>query len=103
DFKYPPFVKLIQITLRDRNYQKMRQAANWYAKAMRVPFSRQVLGPEDPAIGRIRNQYITHIMLKIPHNHSVKQTKQNLQRIHNQFSAIKEFRSVRVIIDVDPI
>lgn len=103
DFKYPPFVKLIQITLRDRNYQKMRQAANWYAKAMRVPFSRQVLGPEDPAIGRIRNQYITHIMLKIPHNHSVKQTKQNLQRIHNQFSAIREFRSVRVIIDVDPI
>ena len=103
DFKYPPFVKLIQITLRDRNYQKMRQAANWYAKAMRVPFSSQVLGPEDPAIGRIRNQYITHIMLKIPHNHSVKQTKQNLQRIHNQFSAIKEFRSVRVIIDVDPI
>lgn len=103
DFKYPPFVKLIQITLRDRNYQKMRQAANWYAKAMRVPFSKQVLGPEDPAIGRIRNQYITHIMLKIPHNHSVKQTKQNLQRIHNQFSAIKEFRSVRVIIDVDPI
>lgn len=44
DFKYPPFVRLIQITLRDRSYDKMRQAANWYAKAMRVPFSSQVLG-----------------------------------------------------------
>lgn len=103
DFDYPPFVKLIQITLRDRNYQKMRQAAAWYASAMRVPFTSQVLGPVDPAIGRIRNLYLTHIMLKIPNNHSIKQTKNNLQRIHNQFESIRDFRSVRVIIDVDPI
>ena len=103
DFGYPPFVKLVQITLRDRNYQKMRQAASWYAQAMRVPFSTQVLGPEDPAVGRIRNQYLTHIMLKIPSHHSIKQTKDNLQRIHSQFESIKGFRSVRVVIDVDPI
>lgn len=103
DFSYPPFVKLIQITLRDRNYQKMRNAAKWYAQAMRVPFPSQVLGPEDPAVGRIRNQYLTHIMLKIPQNHSVKQTKQNLQRIHNKFESIRDFRSVRVIVDVDPV
>lgn len=103
DFDYPPFVKLIQITLRDRNYQKMRSAASWYAQAMRVPFSSRVLGPEDPSVGRVRNQYLTHIMLKIPSNHSIKQTKNNLQRIHNQFESIRDFRSVRVIIDVDPI
>lgn len=102
-FGYPPFVKLIQITLRDRNYQKMKQAANWYARAMRVPFTSQVLGPEDPSIGRIRNQYLTHIILKIPTHHSIKQTKNNLQRIHNQFESIREFRSVRVVLDVDPI
>ena len=103
DFQYPPFVKLIQITLRDRNYHKMKKAANWYAQAMRVPFDSRVLGPEDPSVGRVRNQYLTHIMLKIPQNHSVKQTKNNLQRIHSQFESIKDFRSVRVIIDVDPI
>lgn len=103
EFDYPPFVKLIQITVKDRNYQKMKHAANWYAQAMRIPFSTQVLGPEDPAVGRVRNQYLTHIILKIPQHHSIKQTKYNLARIHSKFESIRDFRSVRVVIDVDPV
>lgn len=103
EYDYPPFVKLIQLTFRDRTYQKMKDAATWYANAMRVPFSSRVLGPVEPAVGRVRNQYLTHVMLKIPQAQSIKQTKDNLQRIQNQFETIKNFRSVRVIIDVDPV
>jgi len=102
-FQYPPFVKLIQLTFRDRDYQRMRQAATWYANAMRSQFPTQVLGPEDPSVGRIRNQYLTHIILKIPNEKLLKQSKRHLQLIQNRFSSIKQYRSVRVTIDVDPI
>lgn len=100
-FKYPPFYRLIKITLKDRKFTKMQQAAHWLAETLKLIFKENVLGPEQPPVGRIRNEYITNILIKIPANQSLSISKKNIQKSVKAFLAIKDFRSVRLVIDVD--
>jgi primosomal protein N' (replication factor Y) len=100
-FKYPPFYRTIKITFKHRNYDVMQKASVWFARALRVQFEENVLGPEPPAVGRVRNQFITNVMLKIPKQQSLGKTKTVVGKIQQSFSAIKDFSSVKLIIDVD--
>ncbi|WP_340199117.1 primosomal protein N' [Ascidiimonas sp. W6] len=101
-FKYPPFFRLIRITFRHKDFNKLNEGAAWFAKAMRNNFGAYVLGPEQPAIGRIRNEYIKHITLKIPKKQPLGQTKVVIKRIDKSFKAVTFYRSIRVIYNVDP-
>ena len=76
-------------------------AADWYAKSLKQFFKTNVLGPEFPPVSRIRNLYHKNILIKIPQNQSLPKTKEAIVRIDNSFNAVKDFRSVRVIINVD--
>jgi len=60
-----------------------------------------VLGPEEPAINRIRNEYIRTIMIKIPHNISVISTKKTIQKILNSFDNVVQYRAIKVALNVD--
>jgi len=100
-YKYPPFYRLIKITLRHKNYNKVNEGGHWLATSMRNSFGEYVLGPEFPPISRIRNQYIKIILLKIPSHQSVKSTKEILHKIENSFNAIANYRSIRLIFNVD--
>lgn len=101
NFKYPPIFRLIKITFKHRNYNKVNIAADWYAKSLRMVFKTDILGPEFPPVSRIRNQFIKHIIVKIPPKHSVSKTKEAIIKINNSFFAVKDFRAVRVILNVD--
>jgi primosomal protein N' (replication factor Y) len=59
-----------------------------------------VLGPEEPAINRIRNEYIRTIMVKIPQN-AIGSTKKTIQKILNSFEAIAQYRAIKVTVNVD--
>ncbi len=66
NFKYPPFHRLIRITLKHRDYQKIEEASIWLAKALRQTLGPDaVLGPETPSVARIRNQYRRNVLIKI--------------------------------------
>ena len=101
NFKYPPVYKQIKITLKHKDYIKVDTASNWLAKSLRNVFDSYVLGPESPPISRIRNQFHKNILIKIPKNQSLSKTKEAIIKINNSFSSIKDFRSVRVILNVD--
>ncbi|MBZ9631888.1 primosomal protein N' [Salegentibacter sp. LM13S] len=103
NYKYPPFYRLIRITLKCRDYSKTNEAADWLAVGMKNVFKENVLGPEFPPVARIRNEYYKNILLKIPQQQSLGKTKEVLQRIMGSFNAIGAFRSVKVVINVDPI
>jgi len=62
-----------------------------------------VLGPEYPLISRIRNYYHKDILLKIERNSSVKKAKTIIDTIISNLQEQKDFRSLRVFIDVDPV
>lgn len=101
-YKYPPFYKLIRITLKHKDYNKLNDAADWYAKGLKNMFKVGVLGPEFPVVSRVRNQYIKHILLKIPPALALKPVKESLLRLEKSFEAVGPFKGVRIIFNVDP-
>ncbi|MFK8281819.1 replication restart helicase PriA [Capnocytophaga cynodegmi] len=105
EFHYPPFVRLIKITFKHSDFNKVNEGAEWFAEALRQGFSQQqllqVLGPEFPLVSRIRNEYIKDILVKIPPEISVESVKKYILRTEISFQSIANFRSVRVIFNVE--
>jgi len=100
-FKYPPIFRMIKITLKHKDYQKVDVGADWYARSLRTVFGQHVLGPEFPPVARIRNQYLKNILIKIPQKQSLGRTKEAILKINTSFLAVKDFRPIRVILNVD--
>jgi len=100
-YKYPPYYRLIKITLKHKDYNRVDTGVNWLTKALQNSFGEYVLGPTAPAVSRIRNQYIKNIVIKIPPKQSLISTKKQLQKIKNTFEAVSDFRPIRFIIDID--
>ncbi|MBD0823958.1 replication restart helicase PriA [Aestuariibaculum marinum] len=101
NFKYPPIYKQIKITLKHKDYLNVENASIWYAKSLRNAFGDYVLGPESPPVARIRNQFHKNILVKIPKKQSLAKTKEAITKINNSFLSIKDFRSVKVVLNVD--
>ncbi len=101
-YQYPPYFRLIRLTLKCRDYSKTNEAAEWLARALENVFDRYVLGPEFPPVARIRNEYYKNILIKIPKKQSLGKTKNMVHRILTTFRAISAYRSVRVVVNVDP-
>ena len=101
-YKYPPFYRLIRITLKGRDYSRVNEGADWLATSLKNSFYENVLGPEFPPVARIRNEYYKNILLKIPQNQSLSKTKEVVGKVLSSFRAIGAYRSVRAIINVDP-
>nr|WP_299388916.1 primosomal protein N' [Allomuricauda sp.] len=102
-FKYPPVVRIIKITLKDKDFNKLNEASEWLASSLRNVLGHQVLGPEYPPVGRIRREYLKNIIVKLPKRVAVDQTKNSIKRIEKTFNAISKYKSVRLVYNVDHI
>ncbi|WP_066217690.1 replication restart helicase PriA [Formosa haliotis] len=101
NFKYPPVYRLIRVTLKHKDFNRVNNASIWLGTALRQVFGDYVLGPVDPPVSRIRNQFHKNIMIKIPQKQSLGGTKKAIVKINNSFMNVKDFRSVRLIMNVD--
>tara|TARA_R110000796_G_scaffold252631_3_gene389425 strand:+ start:81819 stop:84275 length:2457 start_codon:yes stop_codon:yes gene_type:complete len=101
--KYPPVNRIIKITFKHKDYNKLNEAAEWFTKGLRNAFGIHVLGPEFPPVARIRNQYLKNVLIKIPNGQSLIKTKNSIKKIEKSFNAISQYTSVRVIYNVDYI
>jgi primosomal protein N' (replication factor Y) len=62
-----------------------------------------VFGPGDPMVPKIRNQYLKRILIKINRGSGkLSEIKTRIQEAINTFSKEKEFRKIRVVVNVDP-
>lgn len=102
NFKYPPFYRLVRISLRHKDYEKVKDAAQWLYNVLTQQLGVTVLGPEEPGINRIRNEYIRTIMIKIPQGAALGGTKKAIEKILGSFDAVPQYRSVRVTLNADP-
>ncbi|MGL2964700.1 replication restart helicase PriA [Flavobacterium sp. RSB2_4_14] len=98
---YPPFYRLIKLTLKHRDFEKLKEGSMWLYQVLKQHLSIPVLGPEEPAIGRIRNEYIRTIMIKIPNETSVQGTKKTIQKVLNSFDVVSQYRTIKVTVNVD--
>ena len=101
NYKYPPIYRQVKITLKHKDYNRVEAASVWLAKSLKQVFKDNVLGPESPPISRIRNQFHKNILVKIPKQQSLSKTKEAIIKINNSFLSIKDFRSVKIILNVD--
>jgi primosomal protein N' (replication factor Y) len=100
-YKYPPYFRIIKLTLKHRDFDKLKEGSMWLYQVLNQNLNIPVLGPEEPAISRIRNEYIRNIMIKIPQNISIVNTKKTIQKILNSFDAVAQFRAIKVSINID--
>ncbi len=100
-FNYPPHFRTIKITFKHRNFNTMQKASVWFGEVLRLQLEDQVLGPVSPPVARIRNEFISNILIKIPKEKSIVKVKKFVAKVQQRFNAVKEFSRVKVTIDVD--
>jgi len=100
-YNYPPYFKLIKLTLKHRDFDKLKEGSMWLYQVIKQNLSIPVLGPEEPPISRIRNEYIRTILIKIPQKNSLQATKKTIQKMLNSFESVASYRSIKVAVNVD--
>jgi len=100
-YQYPPYFRLIKLTLKHRDFDKLKEGSMWLYQVMQQNLKIPVLGPEEPPIGRIRNEYIRTILVKIPQNQPLQGTKKTIQKILDSFDTVSQFRAIKIAVNVD--
>jgi primosomal protein N' (replication factor Y) len=101
EFLYPPFSRLVNLTLKHKDKDTVKEASNKLAESLRLDFKDHIVGPATPVIGRMRNQYLMEIMIKMPKDGAVKY-KKVIQHHINLLLSEKKYKSITIIADVDP-
>jgi primosomal protein N' (replication factor Y) len=100
-YKYPPYFRIIKLTIKHREFDKLKEGSMWLYQVLSQNLNMPVLGPEEPAISRIRNEYIRTILIKIPQNLHLGNTKKTIQKMLNSFEAVAQYRAIKVVVNVD--
>ena len=102
---YPPYARLIEITLKHPDKNVCRRSAEWFALQTREKLRGiKIMGPGEPMISKIRNEFLNTILLKIPRNQGkLNLIKESLLGLAELTGQDKSFRNVKIIFDVDPV
>ena len=103
-FGYPPFSRMIRVLFRYKQQSVVEQAAQAWAKAMGATWQARMIGPAEPMIARIRDQFRMEVWLKLPRSaKSIAEAKGKIISSIYQFRKEKSLARVDVVIDVDPV
>ncbi len=103
NFQYPPFYRLIRFTLRHKDLDLINLGAAHFADVLKGHFGKRVLGPEFPAVARIRNEYHKNILLKFEREASMNKVKEIIRSEIDAFKTNADFKAIKVVPDVDPL
>ncbi len=102
-FGYPPYMRLIRLTIKHRQYQNVETGAKLVAHILNRGIKGQVIGPAWHAIPRIRNQYQMTILIKLSRQKGIlAHTRSILDQAIVSLKSQKGLSGVRVNVDVDP-
>lgn len=100
-FQYPPYFRLIKLTIKCKDFEKLKESSLWLYQVLKQSLNCPVLGPEEPVISKIRNEYLRTILIKIPIENNLSSTKKNIEKTLASFETISQYRSVKVVVNVD--
>lgn len=104
DFLYPPFVRLIRITLKHKKPELLNDAAKLYAKMLKKELGSWVIGPAVPYISRVRGFYLLDFLIKLERDaKKIRFAKQTVLDSITEMQKTEGFSGVRVNVDVDPM
>jgi primosomal protein N' (replication factor Y) (superfamily II helicase) len=103
DFQYPPFFRLIEITVSSEEIEKVKYGSEFLAKRLKEQLGERVLGPTEPYVARVRNQYLRQILIKLERQKNViDEAKALLLQAELLLHQERGMSTVRVNINVDP-
>ena len=103
-FLYPPFSRIILLTFRHKMKEVVHAAAFRFAEALKKNFGQYLVGPAEPVVNRVRNQFLMELLIKLPKDSSLITACK--AAVHEQIGILhseKKFRSVVMVPDVDAI
>ncbi|MBL6517830.1 replication restart helicase PriA [Leyella stercorea] len=101
-FRYPPFYHLVYVYLRHRNEQLVDSAAIEMASRLRQAFADRVLGPDKPAVARVKTESIRKIVIKLEKGINLQIARQCMAEARTQLLQDKRYAAMTVFFDVDP-
>ncbi len=103
-FFYPPFSRIIQLTCKHKFRDVAEEAANILGRFLSEKYAAYVSGPAEPAVNRIRNQYLFELLLKLPKDAQlIRRCKQDILQQIAIIHSNTRYRSVTIIADVDAV
>ena len=104
EFAYPPFSRIIHLTFKHKIREVVERAAHYYTDALKNRYGQYIVGPVEPVIGRIRNQFLMELLLKLPRDgKTINQCKKDLLEQIAILHQERSFRSVTIVADVDAV
>lgn len=100
-YGYPPFYRLIKLSIRHKEREKSAEGADELAGLLKKKLGARVLGPETPAISRVKNMYINQILIKYERKISPNKLKTFLRETVGKFNNQPYYKTTRIVIDVD--
>lgn len=101
-FRYPPYFRLIDITLKHRDVETLNDAAARFAAQLRGVFAQRVIGPEYPSISRIRGLYLKKIIIRFDRTEAIAEAKRIILDIADKLKTDKSLATLQIHFDVDP-
>ncbi len=102
-FKYPPFTRIINVYIKNKDAEKVDKGAVIFANALKNSFGDRIFGPEKPFVSRVSTWYIRQIMIKVEVEASLKKVKDLLLAIFASISHLPEIKTSMIYYDVDPV
>lgn len=102
-FRYPPYSRLIKLTIKHRDLELTTRAAHVFAQELRKKWPMNILGPQSPPVGRVQTMYLRTILIKSGKGNELTQIRDTIKLLIKRMKNDKSFRSVIVQADVDPV
>ena len=102
-FHYPPFYHLVYVYLRYRNEAVVESAAIEMASRLRQQFGERVLGPDKPAVARVKTESIRKIVVKLEQGIDLALARRCMSASRTALLQDKRYAAMSVFFDVDPL
>lgn len=102
-FQYPPFSRIIKITIKQKDARKSEEASRYYAQMLRSVLKQRLMGPQAPLVGRVRNYYLQQLMVKMDKKKDdPAKVKELLWSASLKLVTMADFKGTWIDFDVDP-
>ena len=101
-FHYPPFCRLIYVYLKHKDDAVVQHAAQEMGVMLRQWFGNRVLGPDKPAVARVKTMSIRKLLLKLEPGIDLKKVRTCLRSVQDSLLGNARYRTLQVYYDVDP-
>ena len=102
-FHYPPFFHLINVYVKHKYDKVCEQASHELSKTLRSWFGGRVLGPDKPAVARVKTMNIRKIVIKLENGIDQQRVREYLKFAQQQMGKDPRYGALQIYYDVDPL